>query len=217
MPRCVVGLTGLPCSGKGEVSRLLLRRAAMQGWRAEQLSFSDQIKEEARRRGIPQEDFDRELLSELAMELRAKEGPGVLAARIVRKIESWPEPTPDLFVVEALRHVAEVQTLREAFGRRFILVAVESERDLISRRLLSRRRPDESPLALRSREAAERLLEQELSGEASGLGPNVGQCMAAADARLVNNGTLQELAESVSRLFERVIPKGDCPRPSPAG
>ncbi len=200
-PRHVIGLTGLPCSGKGEAARFLLGFARSRGRRAEQLSFSDQIKEEARRRGIADGQFTRELLSDLGIEMRKQEGPAVLAARITRKIESWPDPRPQFFVVEALRHLAENDALRAAFGKRFVLVAVESDRDLITRRLLVRRRSDESPRALQSEESAARLMEREMKGS-SDLGPNVGQCIAAADARLQNNGTLEELREAVERLFE---------------
>ena len=183
----------------------LLELARGRGWQAEHLSFSDEIKEEARRRGIPDDRFERDLLSQIAIEMREAEGPGVLAARITDRIEHWPEPRPEFFVVEALRHVGEIDALREAFGKRFILTAVESEPQEIARRLLARRRPDESPDALKSQEHAIRLLERELKGQLSELGPNVGKCAARADVRLPNHGTLDDLRQTVERFFQSVV------------
>ena len=201
-PRHVIGLTGLPSSGKGEVTGFLLASARDRGWGAAHLSFSDQIKAEASARGIPKGEFDRDLLSRIAIELRQAEGPGVLAARIARKIASWPEPMPEFFVVEALRHVGEVEALRQAFGKSFALVAVESEPRLIAARLLARRRPDESPEALRSEENAIALIESELKGKLDALGPNVGACMEHADAYMDNNGSLDELRKCVEEFLD---------------
>ena len=53
-------------------------------------------------------------------------------------------------LVEALRHVGEIDVLREAFGDRFTLIAVECAPRTIARRLIARRRPDESPDAPQS-------------------------------------------------------------------
>ena len=200
-PRYVIGLTGLPSSGKGEVTTALLELARERGWTAEHLSFSDRIKEEARARGISEADVDRALLTQIGIEMREAEGPGVLAARIARKIKNRPEPRPDIFIVEALRHVGEIEVMRREFGERFVLAAVESDTREIARRLIARRRPDESREALASEENAARLLEQELNGQLSELGPNVGKCIAAADVCLPNHGTLLDLRGTVGNFF----------------
>ena len=113
-PQHIIGLTGLPSSGKGEVTTALLCRAREGGLSAEHLSFSDQIKEEARRMGVSDDRFDRELLSRIGTELRETEGPGVLADRIAARIQAWPEPRPQVFIVEALRHVGEAEAMRRA-------------------------------------------------------------------------------------------------------
>jgi len=200
-PVRVIGLTGLPSSGKGEATLAFQRLAAARGWRAEHVSFSDRIKDEARARGVAESAFTRELLSRIGTEMRETEGPGVLSKRIVRMIETWPAPSPELFIVEALRHVGEAETLREEFADRFTLIAVDCEPRIIARRLIARQRPDESPDALRSEEHAVRLLEEELQGKFSALGPNVGSVAALADYRLDNNGTLQDLHERVAEIF----------------
>ena len=208
-PIRVIGLTGLPSSGKGEVAAALRRCAEERGLRTGYLSFSDCIKEEARRRGIQDEDFNRDILSRIGTGMRGAEGPGVLAARIAHKINDWPAPRPDVFVVEALRHVGEIDALKTTFGGRFVLVAVQADPRVIARRLIARRRPDESPNALRSEEDAIRLLNAELEGKRSPLSPNVGECMAHADVQLSNDGTLDDLRAAVTELFGRLVPKDD--------
>ena len=202
----IIGLTGLPSVGKGEVACALAGLAAARGWRLAAISFSDQIKDEAKSRGIPEKSFTREILSRIGTELRAKEGPGVLAARIARKIKAWPgKKRPEVFVCDGVRHPGEVEALRAAFGKRFTLVAVESEPREIVRRLIARHRPDESPDALRSEDGAIRLLEQELSGAPGKHAPNVGDCIRQADHRIANHGTLEDLRRAVAALFDTLV------------
>ena len=197
----IIGLTGLPSVGKGEVACALAGLAAARGWRLASISFSDQIKDEAKSRGIPEASFTREILSRIGTELREKEGPGVLAARIAGKIKTWPSPRPEVFVCDGVRHPGEVEALRAAFGKRFTLVAVEAEPREIVRRLIARRRPDESPDALRSEEGAIRLLEQELNGAPGKNAPNVGDCIRIADHRIADHGTLEDLRHAVEKFF----------------
>jgi len=205
-PQHVIGLTGLPSSGKGEVAAALMDFANARGWRGAHLSFSDRIKEEALKRGIAENDFERALLSRIATDMREAEGPGVLARRIVAKINTWPGRPPELFVVEALRHPGEVETLRQAYGERFTLVAVESEPAIIARRLIARRRPDESHEAMESEHKALELLKRELRGGESPQSPNVGLTIRHADICIKNNGSLAELRETVAKLFQSITP-----------
>lgn len=206
--RYVIGLTGLPSSGKGEVAAVLVELAERRGWRAARLVFSDQIREEARRRGIPDDRFNRDILSRIGTELRETEGPGVLALRIARAIESWPAPGAELFVADGLRHPGEIDALQGAFDARFILIAVESEPVEIARRLIARKRVDESPDALRSEEKAVALLQRELNGQLTPGSPNVGQCLPRAHIRIPNHGTLEELKRTVERFFASLVEPG---------
>jgi len=201
----ILGLTGLPSAGKGEVACALSGLAAARGWRLTSISFSDQIKDEAKSRGIPEKSFTREMLSRIGTELRAKEGPGVLAARIGRKIKAWPTPRPEVFVCDGVRHPGEVEALRAAFGKNFTLVSVEAEPREIVSRLQARHRSDESPDAMRSEAGAIRLLEQELTGAPGKHAPNVGDCIRLADRRIANHGTLEDLRRAVEKFFRALV------------
>lgn len=204
-PPEVIGLTGLPSSGKGEVVAALSACAEKRGLRTAHLSFSDQIREEARARGVREARFERGLLSRIGTELREAEGAGVLAARIIAKIAAWPAPRPDLFIVEALRHPGEFLALKDAYGPCFTLIAVECRPEIIASRLIARARPDEDSDAMRSEAHAIRLLEEELKGTGSDQSPNVGDTIELADLRLKNNGALEELARAVERIFSRWV------------
>ena len=202
-PRRVVGLTGAPAVGKGEVAAFLKEWAEDRGWTVGRLGFSDEIKEEVRAQGTPEADMSRETLTRAATQMREADGPGVLAGRIIRRIESVPPAErPDMYVVEAIRHVAEIDLLREAFGQRFALVAVTADLGIVAERLLARARPDESRQAMRGAAEAREVLQGELDGAE---GPNafrISACMERADARIVNDGTLDDLRGRVREFAE---------------
>ena len=200
-PRHVIGLTGLPSSGKGEVANAFTECAAERHWQAAHLSFSDCIKEVVRTLGYSDAQFERAMLSRTATQMREVHGPGVFALRIAAKIAAWPAPCPEVFVVEALRHPGEATALRGAYGKRFVLVGVESEPGIIAQRLLHRARADESHTAMQSKQHVILLLNQELRGSASPQSPNVGATLALADKIIQNNGTLEALRKKVASLF----------------
>jgi len=203
----VIGLTGAPSVGKGEVVKFVRAWAEARGWQVGYLSFSDQIKEEARSRGIPEAVFTRELLSDVVTQMRAAEGPAVLARRIVARIRGLAQQQcPELFVVEAVRHVDEIALLRESFGSRFVVLGVTADPDVIADRLLARRRPDESREAMQGRENARAMILRELRGEAAARGVNVGACLEQADALIENNGTLESLRQAVMKALEEHKP-----------
>ena len=199
----VVGLTGAPGAGKGEAARFLAAWGQARGWRVAHLSFSDQIKEELRSRGVEDGAFTRELLTETATRMREAEGPGVLAARIVRRIRREAAPA-EMYIVEAIRHVREIETLREAFGGRFAALAVEAGEEVTAQRLLSRARPDESREALAGREGARRMVAREMGGMKGEFAFNIAECVRMADGRVRNEGTLEELRGAVAGWVEGV-------------
>jgi dCMP deaminase len=94
----ILGISGLNGAGKGEVVRFLEQRSF------HPLSLSDVIREELRSKGL---DETRDRMIEAGTALRAAEGPGVLAMRLVRSFE------PDRnTVIDSVRHPAEVEVLR---------------------------------------------------------------------------------------------------------
>jgi len=206
LPRLVVGLTGPPGAGKGEAARFLAAWGQARGWRVGHLSFSDQIKEELRARGVADSAFTRELLTDTATRMREAEGPGVLAARIVSRIRREAAPA-EMYIVEAMRHAREIETLRQAFGATFAALAVEAGPDVTAERLLSRARPDESREAMQGREGARRMVEREMGGMKGQYAFSIAECVGLADGRVPNEGTLDDLRRAVEAWAEGVARK----------
>ena len=197
----VIGLTGLPSVGKEAVWDFINELCLERGLKAIHISFSDEIRREATLLGVAKDKLDRESITALVGRMRLTEGFGVLARRIARRIR---DEHADIYVVEAIRHPAEVEVLRESYPMSFVLAAVVAELETIAQRLIERARIDESPAALKSMDRAVELLERELRGN-GGVTIDVGKCIKMADVVIHNDGSLADLREDVRRTFEPMI------------
>ena len=198
----VIALTGPPCSGKGTVKDMIFEICAQRGLAARYLGFSDEIKREALARDMRLSEVDRDDMTRLVAAMRAAEGPGLLAERIVQRIAEAPA---DVYVVEAVRHPAEADILREAYGDDFSLVAVTAEVRTMAERLLARPRSDESRAAKQSLQVAEQLIRREMDGD-DDAGVHVGRCIQMADITVENNGTLDDLRRTVHEQLGALVP-----------
>src|SRR5262245_56729430 len=107
----ILGVSGFNGSGKGEVVRFLEARSFYP------LSLSDVIRDELRAEGLEE---TRERMIETGRALRAAGGPGALAERLAARL------LPDRnYVIDSVRHPAEVEALRARTGR-FQLLWVEA-------------------------------------------------------------------------------------------
>jgi len=179
----ILGVSGRNGSGKGEVVRFLEARSFYP------LSLSDVIREELRAKG---QEPSRERMIEAGNAIRTAEGPGALARRLASKL------APDRnYVVDSIRHPAEVEALRGSV-RRFQLVWVEAGEALRWERVRARAREGdpESAEALRTSEA------RELGSD----DPNAQQLLKVrelADVVIQNEGTLEDLHAELQRVLER--------------
>lgn len=169
----VVGVTGANAAGKGEVIKILEEL----GFKAQ--SLSDILREEARARG---EEPVRDVLIALGRELRGAHGPGVLAQKLVGRLQ-------DGWAVDSIRHPQEVNTLRSL--SLFTLVGVEADPEVRFQRMTSRARKGdaitwEAFLAMEEKEKGGSKEAQDLPG-----------CLAMADVTLTNNGDLDSLRDLV--------------------
>jgi dephospho-CoA kinase len=177
----VIGITGRNCAGKDTVADVLEARGF------ERHSLSDAIRAELRARGGV---ITREALIALGRELRAAEGPAVLAERMKRMIRT------DRVCLVSVRSPAEVRSLRELEG--FVLLAVEAPVDVRFAREVARDREGadgtlEEFVALEAREDSSDANAQQLSA-----------AIALADHVLVNDGAPADLERSVAVLLDRL-------------
>ncbi len=172
----VLGITGPNAAGKGEVAAYLAER----GFRLH--SLSDVVREEAAARGLPPL---REHLIRIGNEMRAREGPGVLAERLLARIGARD-------VVDSIRNPAEVAVLRSVPG--FVLVGVRAPAEVRFRRSLLRARPGDAKTLeeFRSREAQE--------NRADPTGQQLDATFALVDRIVENDGDLDDLRLAVDRL-----------------
>ena len=96
----IIGLTGRNASGKTTAGQVLATRGFSY------LSLSDVIREEAKKRDLPEV---RENMIALGNELRERHGPGALGELTVARMQSDRN-----YVVDSIRHPAEVMALKKA-------------------------------------------------------------------------------------------------------
>src|SRR5579864_9002410 len=106
----IIGLTGKNAAGKGEVAKYLQDRGFQYG------SLSDMLREELKHRRMA---LTRDHLTRVGNELREKQGPAVLAERMLATLGDSQN-----YVIDSFRNPGEV----DAFRRRkdFTLWAVQA-------------------------------------------------------------------------------------------
>ena len=178
MDRIVVGLTGLPGSGKTEVAKILEK----EGFKI--FSMGDVVRNEAKKRGLA---LKRENLEKIAIEIRKKEGKDVIARRIIEKIENT---SYEKICIDGIRSVDEINAFKKAF-RNFKLIAIICSYEKRMKRLRKRARCDDDLEKLREREEHERIL-------------GIDKAIEMADAKIINEGSIEELEEKVKVMLQEL-------------
>jgi len=176
----VIGVVGLPASGKGEFSKIA------EGMGIPVVVMGDVIRNAVKEAGLSPTDKN---LGAVADRLRAEEGMDAIANRCVAAIVDQGAP---LALVDGIRGDAEIRVFRRQFPG-FILVAIDSSFEHRLERLGSRGRSDDgtSAAALRVRDERERRW-------------GLDAALAMADTRIRNDGTLMEYAAAVRSLLDRL-------------
>jgi dCMP deaminase len=181
----ILGVSGLNGSGKGEVVRFLEARSFYA------FSLSDVIRDALRERGVEE---TRERMIAAGRELRGAEGPGALAERLARRLAADRN-----YVIDSVRHPAEVEALRARTGR-FRLLWVEADEATRLARIRARARAGDP----RTLEDLRRLEGQELASD----DPAAQQLLAVremADLRVRNDGSLAELHTRLQQILEQSL------------
>ena len=179
----VFGLTGKNASGKGTVAEILKKKNFTYH------SLSDSLRDELK--SLKKEET-RENLIDIGNELREKGGPGVLADKLMPKLNF-----ENNHIVDSIRNPLEVISLRkETLLRRFFLISVDANSRLRYDRLCSRGRIGDT-------DSWEKFVEQEKKEENND-DPNkqqLSRTMEMADYSIDNSGTLEELEAQVNRII----------------
>jgi len=199
----IIGLIGLPGSGKGEASRI----AVQQGLTV--LVMGDVIRQEAARQGLEPTDVN---LGRIGCALREAEGPEAVARRIFQEARASGEET---VVVDGLRSREEADYFASQ-AEEFYLVEVCASAEERLRWLQARGRPDDPGISQSGTEKQDQddkiisscgepdgqavaALEQR---ECREMGWGMCQAMEAASLKLVNDGSLEEFRENARKLLD---------------
>ncbi|MCP1714601.1 dephospho-CoA kinase [Methanocalculus alkaliphilus] len=176
----VIGLVGLPASGKGECSSI----AGELGIPV--VIMGDIIRAYAQDEGVEATD---QHLGTIARRLREERGMAALAELTVPAVKEHHAP---ILLIDGIRGVAEVQYFRSKFDD-FTLIAIDCPFHLRLSRLQERGRSDDtlSEADLRSRD------DRECSF-------GLGEAMNSADRRISNTGSLQSFCEEVRRVLQEL-------------
>jgi len=175
----VIGVVGLPASGKGEFSKI----AAAMGIPV--IVMGDMIRNAVNEEGLDPTDAN---LGAMANKLRSEHGMDAIAKLCIPEIRRQTSP---LVLVDGIRGDAEVSMFRRIFPG-FYLISIESSFQTRLARIKARGRSDdfESADELRKRDKRE-------------LGWGLREAMQSADIHISNEKTLEEFFNEVHRILKK--------------
>lgn len=179
----IIGITGTLGAGKGTVVKYLVEHKGFKHLSARAL-FQEQMEQA----GIP---VDRDTMIEFANSLRQQYG----ADYVVRELSKKAQELGGDVVIESIRTVGEVETLREFPGS--LLLAVDADQKLRYERIHGRG----SPLDQVSFEKFVEQEETEMRSEDEHK-QNIAAVMALADHTIYNDNDTEALFREVEKFLE---------------
>lgn len=194
----VIGVVGHRAGGKDTFSEYLSRPEAMPQFAT--VVFRDAIFADLRRQGIAEPT--RSQSQDYSNECKKKFGGGYWAGRALESVS--PQEYP-LLIMNGIRNPAEIDTLEELMGQRFVLVGVTAPTLLRYQRIINRARNDDGPtveefLAVDDRDRG--------VGEPPE-GQQVDRCLARVPFAntYLNSGTLEDLQAWADAFVVRALAK----------
>jgi len=175
----VIAISGMPGAGKG-VAADAARQLGL-----DVLVLGDIIREETERRGL---EPTPENIGSVMLQVRASDGPAVVAKRLLPKIEACRSST---VVVEGIRSLHELTELRAKCE--VMTVAVHASPKTRFQRLLSRNRSDDP-----------KTWDTFCERDTRELDVGLGDVIALADTVLVNEGSISELQTAFRDMLSKL-------------
>jgi dephospho-CoA kinase len=176
----VIVFVGMPGAGKSACVEHLKAKGLPSVY------FGGITLEEVKRRGMEVNETNEKLVRE---DIRAKEGKGAYAVRIIKQVQELFEQDNNYVVIDGLYSWTEYKIFKESFDDRAVIIGVVAPRALRHERLAKR---PERPLT--EQEANERDY-AEIEHLEKG-GP-----IANADLYLANSGTETEMLKDLDKLL----------------
>jgi len=178
----LIGITGSIACGKEAVSRYFIDKGFTHFF------ISQELREELKSRNI---EVTRKNLQDLGNELRLKEGKGVLAKRMRKKLGKGD------CIIDGIRNPAEVEEF--AKEKDFILIAIDAPQKTRYERSIYRAKTSDA-------ESWEHFLEMDKRdfGEDIDSGQQVGKCMKMANFKIINDSNLDNLYKRLDKLYMEI-------------
>lgn len=178
----IIGLTGLPASGKGRATSYIVNK-----YQASRHGFSDSLRDVVRRLKIEE---NRDNLQKLSIILRQQFGEDLLAKAMAEDIK---HDTHDYVIAEGVRREADIIYLKELKG--FHLISIEADIKIRYERLKNRAQNTDDD----GKTFEEFLKDHEKETEL--LIPSL---MAKAEFKIDNNGTEEELEKQIDQIINQI-------------
>lgn len=191
----IIGITGTISAGKGAIVDFFKAKGFVH------YSARAFLTEEMTKLGLP---IQRDVMTPFANDLRRKHGAGYILESMYRKAAVVGQNA----VLESVRSIGEVEFLRkmaaESIGAvvpvRFFLIAVDADQKIRYNRAVGR----DSVL---DRISFEKFVSNEAL-ETTSIDPsasNLTACIALADIKIMNDGSLEELHEKLEGVCEKLL------------
>ncbi|HII85607.1 TPA: flagellar hook-basal body complex protein FliE [Candidatus Bathyarchaeota archaeon] len=181
--KIIIGLVGMPGSGKS----LVVETAQKQGYAV--VTMGDVVREETLKAGLALNPTN---IGKIMLELRKKNGNGVVAQKSISKIEGQKG---NKILIDGLRSLREVEVFKEHFEK-FSLIAIHASPQTRFNRLLRRGRSDDP-------KDWETFMERDIRELSVGLG----NAIATSEYLVVNEGKPVEAKTKIQHVFLRVEKK----------
>ena len=175
----VMGISGLPGSGKSLVSEIAIKRGAVI------VSMGDIIREEAKKRG--------ESTKETAQKLREEFGQYIVSELTIKKVKKLQEEDPESkIIVEGIRSPHEVDMFKENFED-FIILSIFANPSLRFERLKLRMREDDSTdyAEFKNRDQME-------------LDFGIGDVISLSDKIIINESDLESYINKINEFLDKI-------------
>lgn len=180
----IIGLTGSYCSGKDTVAECLVKTYGYIHF-----SLSDIIREIMTEEGI---ETTRENLIVFGTKLRAENGNGILANKVLQKTEENKN-----YCITSIRHPDEVLELKK--HKDFVLINVDAPVDIRFERMQNRKRPGDP-------QTLDKFIELEKKeSQSEGSGQQLTKTAAMAGITFINDsGSIASLEKSIDELLKKI-------------
>ena len=177
----IIGLTGTNGAGKTTVANYLKQKGFAY------FSLSDAIRDELKKQNISE---TRESLINMGNKLRSEFGAGILAKKIIEKIDLSKDT-----IIDSIRNAEEVKELKKL--KDFIFAAVDAPIGSRYKRLKERfGRQEEYKTLEQFRKQEQKEFSEDKTKQQLGI------CIKMADKVILNDGTITELKKKIDNIIK---------------